>query len=116
MVKLSPQAGVKEIRKVLHHVLHFMACTPADHEILFSKVDLSDGFWCMIVEPSQWWNFGYVMPDPPGAPIQIIVLSALEMGWAKSPAYFCTATKTGHDIIQWLVDVKVEPPHTPLRS
>jgi hypothetical protein len=34
------------------------------------------------------------------------------MGWAESPAYFCTATETGRDIIQWLVDEKIElTPH-----
>jgi hypothetical protein len=39
------------------------------------------------------------MPDPPGSRVRIVVPSALQMGWAESPAYFCTATKTGRDII-----------------
>jgi hypothetical protein len=52
------------------------------------------------------------MPDPLGAPVRIVVPWALQMGWAESPAYFCTATETGRDIIQWLVNAKVElPPH-----
>jgi hypothetical protein len=51
-VKLSPQVAVKEIGQVLNRVLHFMASTPANHDIMISKVDLSNGFWWMIVEPS----------------------------------------------------------------
>jgi hypothetical protein len=52
------------------------------------------------------------MPDPPGAPIRIVVPSALQMGWMESPQYFCTATETGRDFIQWLIDQKIDwPPH-----
>jgi hypothetical protein len=115
-VKLSPQTAVKEIGKVLTRVLHFMSRTPPDQQIFLSKVDLSDGFWRMIVEPSQKWNFCYVMPDPPGSPVRIVVPSALQMGWAESPAYFCTATETGRDIIQWLVDAKVDLPVHPFEK
>ena len=32
------------------------------------------------------------------------------MGWAESPAYFCTATETARDIIQGLVADEVELP------
>jgi hypothetical protein len=79
---------------------------------MLSKIDLSDGFWRMIVEQDEVWNFCYVMPDPPGAPIRIVVPSALQMGWAQSPAYFCAATETARDLIQGLVADKTElPPH-----
>jgi hypothetical protein len=115
-VKLSPQTAVKEIGHVLTRVLHFMSSTPADQQIYFSKVDLSDGFWRMIVQPSQRWNFCYVMPDPPGSPIRIVIPSALQMGWTESPAYFCTATETGRDIIQWLIEAKVELPMHPFEK
>jgi hypothetical protein len=41
-----------------------------------------------------------------------VVPSALQMGWAESPGYFCAATETGRDIIQGLVADQVElPPH-----
>jgi hypothetical protein len=89
-----------------------MAKTPDDKEILFSKIDLSDGFWRMIVDREQRWNFCYVMPDPPGNKTRIVIPSALQMGWKESPPYFCAATETGRDLIQWLVDTKAEfPPH-----
>jgi hypothetical protein len=56
----------------------------------------------------------FLLPDarPPGAPIRIVVPSALQMGWAQSPAYFCAATKTARDLIQGLVADKTKlPPH-----
>jgi hypothetical protein len=79
---------------------------------MLSKIDLSDGFWRMLVEEAKQLNFAYVMPDPPGSPVQIVVPAALQMGWTESPSYFCTATETARDIIQGLVSDEVElPPH-----
>ncbi len=34
----------------------------------------------------------------------------------ESPQYFCTATETGRDFIQWLVDQKIECPPHPLEK
>jgi hypothetical protein len=66
----------------------------------------------MLVEDNAKWNFAYVMPDPPGSPVRLVVPSALQMGWAESPAYFCAATETGRDIIHQSVETKQElPPH-----
>ncbi len=66
----------------------------------------------MLVEDEAKWNFAYVMPDPPGSPVRLVVPSALQMGWAESPAYFCAATETGRDIIDTSVATKQElPPH-----
>jgi hypothetical protein len=110
--QLAPQLPVKAIGQVLPRLFEFMALTPAEEEVRFSKIDLSDGFWRMIVEEQQKYNFCYVMPDPPGAPIRIVVPSALQMGWAESPAYFCAATETSRDIIHWLITEKIPlPPH-----
>jgi hypothetical protein len=110
--ELAPKAAVKEIGKVLQALFEFMSNTPANKAILFSKIDLSDGFWRMIVDRDQRWNFCYVMPDPPGSRVRIVVPSALQMGWKESPPYFCAATETGRDFIQWLVDTNAEfPPH-----
>ena len=114
--KLAPTEPVKEIGNVLPRLFHFMASTPEDQEIRLSKVDLSDGFWRLLVEPAQKWNFCYVMPDPPGARTRIVVPSALQMGWAESPAYFCAATETGRDLIDMLLREGVELPEHPLEE
>jgi hypothetical protein len=115
-VRLDPDAAVKAIKQVLPRLFQFMADTPEDEIIGFSKIDLSDGFWRMTVEEGQQWNFCYVMPDPPGAPIRIAVPSALQMGWAESPPYFCSATETGRDIIEYLVESKWDLPPHPLEE
>jgi hypothetical protein len=114
--KLAPSEPVHAIGKVLPRLFHFMASTPKDQEIRLSKVDLSDGFWRLIVEPEQKHNFCYVMPDPPGARTRIVVPSALQMGWAESPGYFCAATETGRDIIDLLLREKVDLPEHPLEK
>jgi hypothetical protein len=78
--------------------------------MMLSKIDLSDGFWRMLVKEEARWNFAYVMPDPAGSPIRLVVPSALQMGWAESPAYFCAATETGRDIIQSTIDSGIDLP------
>jgi hypothetical protein len=85
-----------------------MASTPANKTILFSKIDLSDGFWRMIVQKDQRWNFCYGMPDLSGTKLRIVVPSALQMGWKEPPPYLCAATEYGRDLIQWLVDTNAQ--------
>jgi hypothetical protein len=114
--KLVPTEPAHEIGKILPRLSPFMASTPEDQEISLAKVDLSDGFWRLLVEPAQKWNFCYVMPNPPGARVRIAVPSALQMGWAESPAYFCAATKTGLDIIDLLLREGVDLPWHPLEK
>jgi hypothetical protein len=116
MVSLAPKTPVCEIGKVLPRIFEFMANTSEGQEILLSKVDLLDGFWRIVVQEDARWNFCYVMPDPPGAPICIVVPSALQMGWMESPQYFCAATETGRDFIQWLIDQKIDCPPHPLEK
>jgi hypothetical protein len=101
--KLAPTGPVEEIGNVFRRLLSLMDSAENDEVVMLSKIDLSDGFWRMLVKQEQTWNFAYVMPDPPGHPIRIVTSSALQMGWAESPGYFCAATETGRDIIQGLV-------------
>ena len=75
--RLVPTEPVHESVKVLPCLVHFIALTRADQEIRLSKVEISDGIWRLLVEPSQNWNFCYVMPDPFGARTRILVPSAL---------------------------------------
>jgi hypothetical protein len=49
--KLAPQTPVRAIGQMLPRIFHFMATTPADQEIWWSKVDLSDRLWRLIVKP-----------------------------------------------------------------
>jgi hypothetical protein len=111
-VKLAPQEPVREIGNVLRRVLTLLDSADMDEVVMLAKIDLSDGFWRMLVEEDQQYNFAYVMPDPEGSPVRVVVPAALQMGWAESPAYFCTATETARDVIQGLVEAKIElTPH-----
>ena len=110
--KLSPEYPVKELGRVLPRLLRFMAEVPAEETIMFSKIDLSDGFWRMLVTEDDKWNFAYVLPGAPAAPTRIVIPHALQMGWTESPGYFCATTETGRDIMQALVDGgTICPPH-----
>jgi hypothetical protein len=46
----APSEAVKEIGKVFPHLLQYMLNTPEGLHILFSKLDISDGFWCLVVQ------------------------------------------------------------------
>ena len=45
---------------------------------MFAKIDLSNGFWRMLVQESDKWNFAYALPPgTSGEPIQKYGLSAV---------------------------------------
>ena len=111
--KLAPTIPVKLLGQVLPRLFEFMAIVHPSDAIHFSKIDLSDGFWRMIVEDAEKWNFCYVKPQQDQtAPIQIVVPSALQMGWTESPPFFSSATETCRDIIDIIIkdDLKL-PEH-----
>ena len=67
--------------------------------ILFSKIDLKDGYWRMVVNEHDAWNFAYVLPpEHPGDEPELVIPDALQMGWSESPAFFCAATETACDL------------------
>ncbi len=112
----APSIPVKEIGKVLHRLLHFMKITRAGKWILFSKLDISDGFWRLVVTEDDSFNFAYVLPQQAGQPIRIVVPSALQMGWVESPSYFCAVTECARDITQHLVDSDTTLPSHPIET
>ena len=112
----APTIPVKEIGKVLRRLLYFMKKTRAGVWICFSKLDISDGFWRLVVRPEDSYNFAYVLPQLPGQPLRIVIPSALQMGWVESPSYFCTVTESARDITQHLLTNNVTLPHHPVED
>ncbi len=112
----APSQSVKEIGKVLPWLLQYMHDTPPGLHILFSKLDISDGFWRLIVRLADSFNFAYVLPHPDGEPICIVVPSALQMGWVESPPLFCMVTESARDLTQHLVEHQVLLPHHKLEE
>ena len=99
-----------------------LVATMADHcnhanPFYFSKLDVKDGFWRMVVAEDQAWNFAYVLPAEDGALVsledtELVIPDALQMGWCESPPFFCTASETARDVIQELIDrPEPLPPH-----
>ena len=69
--------------------------------MLFSNIDIKDGYWRMIVERGKYLNFAYVIPDIPGARTRIVIQSTLQMGWLELPPFFCAATgETDRDLAE----------------
>jgi hypothetical protein len=85
-----------------------------DKKFLFSKLDIKDGFWRMVDDAANAWNFCYIIPsEDPNATLddtKIIVPNALQMGWCESPPFFCVASETARDIIASLLHTDL-PPH-----
>jgi len=112
----APGIPVKEIGKVLPRLLHCMRDTPAGLHILLSKLDISDGFWRLIVQDADSYNFVYVLPQEAGEPCQVVVPAAVQMGWVESPSHLCRVTETARDITQHCVDNLIALPHDPIEE
>jgi hypothetical protein len=112
----APSQSVKEIGKVLPRLLQFMHDTDPGLHILFSKLNISDGFWRLIVRCADSFNFAYVLPQLAGEPTRIVVPSAVQMGWVESPTLFCTVTESARDVTQLLIDNQTLLPYHSLEN
>ena len=79
-------------------MIHAFAEADDSAKIFSAKWDVLDGFWQMVCEEGQEWNFAYVLPQPDGVPPVLVVPTSLQMGWIESPPYFCAASETGRDV------------------
>jgi hypothetical protein len=61
---LATDKPIQEIGNVFRRVMHLLDSAKAGEVVMLSNIDLSDGFWRVIVEGGAQWNFAYVMPDP----------------------------------------------------
>ena len=117
--KLAPQKSMAELGHVLSRIIHTMA-TSYKYQLpfMFCKVDIKDGFWRMVVSKAAAWNFCYIIPPSTENydidEIDIVVPHSLQMGWTDSPPFFCAATETTRDIIEWLIASPTPLPQHPL--
>ncbi len=63
-VPAADQEAVLGLGRALPSLLRFMFDVPPDWEVEWQKVDLSDGFWRMIVQRGTEHNFVFQMPPP----------------------------------------------------
>jgi len=112
--RCAPEEALDQIGQVLPRIIAAMAEAPLeDGDIVLMKTDIKDGFWRMVCAEGFEWNFAYVLPSLPGQPVEIVVPSALQMGWALSPPFFCAASETARDIAASYVSEPIGsiPPH-----
>jgi hypothetical protein len=72
---------------------------------MFSKLDIKDGYWRMVVPKEEEWNFAYGLPKAdPQEPIMPVIPSSLQMGWTDSLVIFCGESETARDIGKDLIN------------
>ena len=92
---LALQHSMYKLGNVIPQIIWNMAkALETGVPILFSKIDLKDGYCCMVVNEANTWNFAYVLPPlNPGDNIELVIPDALQMGWSKSPPFFMRQQK-----------------------
>jgi hypothetical protein len=106
-VKTAPGGAIDQIGECLSRIIHAFAAAEEDAKIFMAKWDIKDGFWRMDCREGEEWNFAYVLPQPEGEPIRLVIPTSLQMGWVKSPPYFCAATETARDIATTYIETGI---------
>jgi hypothetical protein len=78
--KMAPSGAINQLGHSLQRVIHAFAQADKNNKILMAKWDIKDGFWHLDAKTGDDWNFAYVLPQPPGEPMKIVVSSSLQMG------------------------------------
>jgi hypothetical protein len=97
-VKTARGGAIDQIGECLSRIIHAFAEAEEDAKVFMAKWDIKDGFWCMDCREGKEWSFAYVLLQPAGQPVRLVVPTLLQMGWVESPPYFCAATETVQDI------------------
>jgi hypothetical protein len=105
--KTAPAGAINQIGKCLACIIHAFAEADKGAKIFMAKWDIKDGFWRMDRAAGEEWNFTYVLPQEEGKPITLMVPTSLQMGWVKSPLYFCAATETARDISMDYIETEI---------
>jgi len=105
--KTAPGGAIDQIGECLSRIMYAFAEIDEDEKIFMAKWDIKDGFWRMDCRAGEEWNFAYVLPQPPGEPVRLLVPTSLQMGWVESPPYFCTTTETARDVVSEYLDTAI---------
>ena len=113
----APQKAMSYLGSVINRLIYLLADNYNKNvPFIFSKCDVKDDFWRMVINLRDAWNFAYVIPSTNRInnidDIELAIPHALQMGWAESPPYFCSATETDRDVIQtYFTTRRYIPPH-----
>jgi hypothetical protein len=101
---ISPAHSMMELRNVLPCMIYAVTMAhKSKGPVLFSKLDIKDGYWIMVVPAEDEWNFAYVLPKAnTQEPMTLVIPASLQMGCTDSPAFFCSALEMARDIAAML--------------
>ena len=85
IIKSAPKGAIDQLGECLSRIVHAFAEASNDAKTFMAKWDITDGFWRMDCREGKEWNFSYVLPQPEGIPIMLVVPTSLQMGWVESP-------------------------------
>jgi hypothetical protein len=66
---IATSSSTAELGNVLPWIIYATGTAPeAKGPIMFSKLDIKDGYWRMVMPEEEEWNFTYILPkaDPQG--------------------------------------------------
>ena len=97
----APAEALEQVGTVMPRIIKALATAPlSEYPIHFSKLDIKDGFCRMVCAVGEECNLSYVLPKYPEAPTELVILSALQMGWTFSPCFFHVASETARDVAE----------------
>ena len=97
----SPAEALEYAGTVITRIIEALATALLTEDAIhFSKSDIKYGFWRMVCAVGQERNFAYVLPNHPEAPTELVIPSALQMGWILSPCFFHVASETARGVAE----------------
>ena len=85
----------RALQRILHRIHH---ANPKLGPVYLSKIDISDGFYCIWVRASDIPKLAVAFPARENEEQLVALPLTLPMGWKESPPWFCTATETVADL------------------
>lgn len=93
---IAPNAAM-QFGRVLPRILwQIVYADPRHGPIYLCKIDISDGFYRISLNPDTLARLGVILPTT-GEPLLAFPLK-LPMGWVSSPPYFCAMSETTADL------------------
>ena len=81
----SPDEAIDQVVTVITRIIKASVTDMLSEDpIHFSKLDIKDGFWRMVCAVGEYWNSAYVLKNQPEVPTELVIPSALQMGWTLS--------------------------------
>jgi hypothetical protein len=112
--KLAKPEAMVQLGYCIQRIIHTMEKHHhQSHPFMFCKLDIKDGFWRLVVNEKDAWNFCYVLPHKTKQKTDlddtlIVVPHSLQMGWCESPPFFCASSETARDTIKHLLDTETK--------